>query len=330
MAHMHAPFSKSNIMGNSLTADGRAPVRLFASAGSWIEGKALEQLDQVAALPGAAAVAGMPDLHPGKYGPIGCGFLADRLYPLFVGSDIGCGMGLFRLDIPLRKLRLDRLADRLRALDEPWSGDAEAALAEAGLDPTGFDSALGTIGGGNHFCEFQTIEEIVEPEAAAKAGLDTAAVYLLTHSGSRALGYSILQRQIENGGGALGVDSEAGRLYLSEHDRAVHWAALNRRIIAARAAEIARGETESIVDLAHNMMELRVQDDIPVMALHRKGAAPSDRGLVPIPGSRGTLSYLVEPLAEASQEALASPPPMAASAPRNRISPSWRAIRSAG
>ena len=29
--------------------------------------------------------------------------------------------------------------------------------------------------------------------------------------------------------------------------------------------------------------------------LHRKGAAPSDCGVVAIPGSRGTLTYLVEP-----------------------------------
>ena len=42
------------------------------------------------------------------------------------------------------------------------------------------------------------------------------------------------------------------------------------------------------------------------MALHRKGAAASDRGLVPVPGSRGTLSYLVEPLAAMQTEALAS------------------------
>jgi release factor H-coupled RctB family protein len=293
-------------MGNSPMAGGRAPVRLFASAGSWIEGRALEQLDQVAAFPGAVAVAGMPDLHPGKYGPVGCSFLADRLYPLFVGSDIGCGMGLFRLDIPLRKLRLEKLAERLGVLDDLWEGDAASALAEAGIEPTGLDSGLGTIGGGNHFCEFQAVEEIAEPEAASRAGLDPGSVYILTHSGSRALGYSILQRQMETGGGALAIASEAGQSYLGEHDRAVRWAALNRRIIAARAAEIARAETQTVADLSHNLLELRPSGANPATVLHRKGAAPSDRGLVPIPGSRGTLSYLVEPLGDADPEALGS------------------------
>ena len=40
--------------------------------------------------------------------------------------------------------------------------------------------------------------------------------------------------------------------------------------------------------------------------LHRKGAAPSDQGLVVVPGSRGALSYLVAPLATAPKEALDS------------------------
>jgi release factor H-coupled RctB family protein len=34
--------------------------------------------------------------------------------------------------------------------------------------------------------------------------------------------------------------------------------------------------------------------------LHRKGAAPSDKGPLVIPGSRGTLSYLVQPVGDQS------------------------------
>ena len=47
--------------------------------------------ESVADIPGIRAVAGMPDLHPGKYGPVGCAILADRIHPAFVGSDAGCG-----------------------------------------------------------------------------------------------------------------------------------------------------------------------------------------------------------------------------------------------
>src|SRR3954471_3984526 len=152
-------------MGTSPEVDGRAPIHVFASSKSWIEGNATLQLDHVAGLAGVRAVAAMPDLHPGKYGPVGCAILADRIHPQLIGSDIGCGMGLFELDIAAPKLRLDKLAERLGALDQPWNGDLDDVLAEADLHVAAFDASLGSIGGGNHFCEVQAVEDIVAPEA---------------------------------------------------------------------------------------------------------------------------------------------------------------------
>jgi release factor H-coupled RctB family protein len=288
-------------MGNSPAVGGRAPIHAFYSTRSWIEGNATKQLEDVASLPGVKAVAGMPDLHPGKYGPVGCSVLADRIYPLLVGSDIGCGMGLFQLDLAVRKLRVDKAAERLCGLDAPWEGSAAEALAEAGLAPTPFDASLGTIGGGNHFCELQAVEEVLVPAAAAEAGLDLSRVCLLVHSGSRGLGFSILQRQLVAGTAHLDPASGAGRAYLAEHDIAVRWAALSRRAIAERAVQAVGATYRAIANLSHNLVEV-TGDGI----LHRKGTAPADRGLVPIPGSRGTLSYLVEPLATARPETLGS------------------------
>jgi release factor H-coupled RctB family protein len=288
-------------MGNSPAVGGRAPIHRFYSSRSWIEGNATKQLQDVASLSGVKAVAGMPDLHPGKYGPVGCSILADRIYPQLVGSDIGCGMGLFQLDLPVRKLRVDKAAGRFRALDHPWEGDAAGAVVEAGLAPTPFDVSLGTIGGGNHFCELQAIDEILVPEVAAKAGLDRSRAYLLVHSGSRGLGFSILQRQLVTEAALLDPASENGRAYLAEHDIAVRWAALNRHVIARRATLAMDATCSVIANLSHNLVE-----ETGAGVLHRKGAAPADRGLVPIPGSRGTLSYLVEPLAVTWSETLAS------------------------
>ncbi len=243
----------------------------------------------------------MPDIHPGKYGPAGCAILSNHVHPAFVGSDIGCGMGLFRLDATARKLRLDRAADAMRALDGNFDGDISDLRADAGLAATAFDVSLGSIGGGNHFCELQAIEEIVDSDAAAAGGLDREAAFVLVHSGSRGLGYGILEHQLA--GGLVDVDprSEHGIAYLAAHDSAVRWAALNRSIIATRAARALRSDATLIADLAHNMAEVTTQG-----VLHRKGAAPSDRGLVPIPGSRGTLSYLVKPVDGAPPQALAS------------------------
>jgi release factor H-coupled RctB family protein len=292
-------------MGISPMADGIAPIRIFASSKSWIEGNATLQLEHVAGLPGVRAVAAMPDLHPGKYGPVGCAILADRIHPQLVGSDIGCGMGLFELDIPARKLRLDQLAERLHALDQPWDGDSASLLANAALHATAFDPSLGSIGGGNHFCEIQAIEDILLPKVAAQAGLDRDHAYALVHSGSRGLGFSILERLLQDGSPALDAQSTEGKAYMAAHDHAVQWAKLNRRIIAERAAAAARADLRPLNDLAHNMVELQSGAG-HVVALHRKGAAASDRGLVPVPGSRGTLSYLVEPLAAMRTETLAS------------------------
>ena len=293
-------------MGTFPEVDGRAPVHVFASSRSWIEGNATLQLDHVAGLLGVRTVAAMPDLHPGKYGPVGCAILADRIHPQLVGSDIGCGMGLFELDTPARKLRLDQLAGRLGALDHPWDGNVDDVLAEAGLRSTAFDPSLGSIGAGNHFCEVQAIEEIVAPDVAAQAGLDRNSAFVLVHSGSRGLGFSILEQVLRGGCTALDPASDAGKAYIDAHDHAVRWARLNRRIIAERAATAAHAELRPINDLAHNMVELRSSAAGDVLALHRKGAAASDRGLVPVPGSRGTLSYLVEPLDTTRPETLAS------------------------
>jgi release factor H-coupled RctB family protein len=288
-------------MGNHDTVPGRAPVHVFHSADAWVEGAAVRQLEQVAALDGVKAVAAMPDLHPGKWGPVGCSILSARIHPEIVGSDIGCGMGLFALDLPVRKFDAVKAASRLGALDGAWDGDVSAEVATAGLAASSFDAALGTIGGGNHFCELQAIEDIALPEVAAAAGLDRRSVFALVHSGSRGLGHDVLVRHLAAGGGALAIDAEAGRDYVAAHDRAVAFARLNRGLIARRAAEALRVDAAGLVDVPHNLVEATGAGQ-----LHRKGTAAADRGLVPIPGSRGTLSYLVEPLAAGRAETLAS------------------------
>lgn len=292
-------------MGTSHPVDGRAPIHTFYSSKSWIEGNAVRQLEDVAALAGVKAVAAMPDLHVGKYGPVGCSILSDVIHPQLVGSDIGCGMGLTLLDLKVRKLRLDVAAERLAVLEGPSHEHermAMPALIFAGLGDCAFNESIGTVGGGNHFCELQAVDEVFDEDAAAGAGLDRGRAVLLVHSGSRGLGFNILQQQLKDGVATLDADSDRGRGYLDAHDGAVIWARVNRRMIAARAAQALRAGYEEISDLSHNFVERR--DD--GLLLHRKGAAPADRGLVPVPGSRGTLSYLVAPLAAGRDETLAS------------------------
>jgi release factor H-coupled RctB family protein len=242
-------------MGNSPNVGGRAPIHLFASPKAWIEGEATRQLNIVAAMPGVEAVAAMPDLHPGKFGPVGCAILSDCIHPQLVGSDIGCGMALYGLDIDARKVRSDRLADRLLELEKPGK-DVEEVIADSGLPVSPFDASLGSIGGGNHFCEVQAIEDIIAPDVAARHGLARGQAFVLVHSGSRGLGYAILERTLRPGNDPLAPQSETGRAYLAAHDHAVRWARLNRSCIAKRAAEAARADCRLIADLAHNMLEI--------------------------------------------------------------------------
>ncbi len=278
-------------MGTLLLADGAVAVRHFHTSASWIEGVAIDQAAGLAALGGVTALATMPDLHPGKYGPVGTAMLADRLHPRIVGSDIGCGMAFFRLDLERRKLRLDRVAERLTRLERPLGADEAAARREAfGLAPSAHDGALGSIGGGNHFCELQGVDAILDAEAAAAAGIVADGVHLLVHSGSRGLGAEVFRQAADGGAAGLDPDGADGAVYLAGHDHALAFAALNRLIVAERAAEALRAEMTALLDRPHNFAE-RTAAGI----LHRKGAAPADRGLVPIPGSRASPSYLVAP-----------------------------------
>jgi release factor H-coupled RctB family protein len=287
-------------MGNSILVNADPRVHVFASAISWIEDAAIRQLTQLANRNGVTAVAGMPDLHPGHHGPVGCAALAKGIvHADVIGTDIGCGMQFWSLDVAERNLNLDKLVQRFSALEGAWAGDGIAELEAAGIEAPDHAYALGTIGGGNHFCEVQGVEKIVDPQLAANAGLVRGGAALLVHSGSRSLGAATLLRHYSKGTEGLAIDA-GGLDYLADHDLAVRFASLNRQIIARRALGALRAEGLQIADSPHNLVE-RFGDTI----LLRKGAAPSNRGLVPIAGSRGAFTYLVLPL-DGTPDALTS------------------------
>jgi len=135
-----------------------------------IEGAALQQLRKTATLPGMKGVVGMPDLHPGKGGPIGAAFITQNvLYPFLIGSDIGCGMCLWQTSLRKKKLKRDKWAGKLAGFEDPWDGDAAEWLKRYALKPTLFDTALGTIGGGNHFAELQMIEKVYDADESDRS-----------------------------------------------------------------------------------------------------------------------------------------------------------------
>jgi release factor H-coupled RctB family protein len=281
----------------------QATIRIIASPESWIEQAAVDQLHQTARLPGIDEIVGLPDLHAGRGIAVGAAFWSrTHVYPHLVGSDIGCGMALWRGSLPLRKFRLDAAEHKLRGLEYPWPGDHAARLADAGLPPTLMGEALGSIGGGNHFAEILRIDEVIDEALFASLGLDAGFVHLMVHSGSRGLGHAILERHLARHNIDALIASEPDcAAYLAEHDDAVRWAILNRAIIAERFFERLGMTGERMLDICHNSVTAHRGG-----WLHRKGAAPADKGLVVVPGSRGELTYIVRPRPDYADTALHS------------------------
>ena len=269
-----------------------ADIRIIASDASWIDPVAVDQLRQSARLEGIDEIVGLPDLHAGRGIAVGAAFRsASHVHPHLVGSDIGCGIGLWESGLPVRRFRADAAERKLHGLDAPWPGDQAEALDRAGLPRSLIGEALGTIGGGNHFAELLRIETVIDAGRFAALGFGAGNVYLMVHSGSRGLGHAILERHLaRHNNEALAVGSEACADYLAEHDRAIGWATLNREVIASRFCASLGMKAVRRLDICHNSVT-------PHRGgwLHRKGAAPADRGPIVIPGSRGDLTYLVEP-----------------------------------
>lgn len=280
-------------------------VSLIASADTWIEGLAIQQLIKTSELSGMYRVAGMPDLHPGRGYPIGAAFFTtNRVYPALVGNDIGCGMSFWQTSAKVSKVNLDKLAKKFEhveeSLDDSWSETIAHRKCEKGITTDNYDHALGTIGGGNHFAEFQAIDEVYDQTALEYLGLNKRQLQLLVHSGSRGLGQSILVEHISkhNHDGLLVEGIGAGdsfQDYIRKHDEAVRWAELNRELIALRFLDSIRAKGDCVLDINHNLVSAQSIDGREGW-LHRKGATPSDKGYVIIPGSRGDYSYLVKPL----------------------------------
>lgn len=273
-----------------------ASIKIIASEKTWIEDDAIQQLKTTAKLPGMTQVVGLPDLHVGRGNPIGAAFMSKGwIYPQLVGNDIGCGMGLWKTDLFVHTLKLDKWVDKLNNLDSPWAGDTASWLSSYGLESSQSDRSLGTIGGGNHFAELQKIESVVDSEMFEALGLTTRLFYLLVHSGSRGLGEKILNDHTrEHGQQGIAENTLESITYLHKHDMAVLWAKANRALIAHRFLSCLRAEGEPVLDVFHNTVTPQMLGDIQYW-LHRKGATPADQGTVIIPGSRGSFSYLVMP-----------------------------------
>lgn len=273
------------------------PTRVVRTEDTWIEDDAVRQLRAVARRPGMRLAVGMPNLHPGQGGPVGAAFVSSVIYPDLLGNDVGCGMGLWQTDLARAGFQADLAAERLVGLDGPAASEAEAWMA-GGTRPPEHEAVSGTIGGGDHFAELLAVEEVVSVAAARQLGVHPDRLLLLVHSGSRGRGTAMLATHLANHGTAgLEPDSPDGEVYLHRHGATVAWAGSNRRLIVQRFGAVLRFDAVGLLDVAHNSVE-PVPGTIERVWLHRRGAAPADRGPIVLSGSRGSPSLIVAPIGE--------------------------------
>ncbi|MDR1656593.1 MAG: RNA ligase RtcB family protein [Deltaproteobacteria bacterium] len=259
---------------------------LIANDKCWIEAEAIRGLEALTRLEGVERVVGLPDLHPGL-SPVGVAVAARNfVHPFLLGEDLGCGMSLFETGISIKKFKPEKAAGILEALESLAAVEVEFDFEE----PSPIKN-LGSIGGGNHFLEFQAAEKITDKKVVEKMDLDPGRILILVHSGSRDFGRTIYEKCVQGLDG-LPQGSAAAQEYLALHDQALKWASRNRLLVAKKVltALAVKEELRLILDIAHNYLE-----PIDDLIVHRKGAVSALKGPVVIPGSRGTVTSLFNP-----------------------------------
>ena len=293
-----------------------APFQVYGEIGEDINPVAVSQLKLALRLPIALGGALMPDAHVGYALPIGGVFAAHRaVSPAMVGVDIGCRMHLSLFALAPNEFRSKREklfrdlqavttfgigANNPRPADHPLLNDGERwALTSQtrGLR----DKArrqIGTSGSGNHFAEL-----VIGERLNSESGLPESFGGLLTHSGSRGVGYAVANHYmrlaaLETAQTArvpkmyewLRLDSDAGREYWAAMELAGDFAQANHEVLHAAFAHRTGLTAFQTIQNHHNF----AWKDGPDRVIHRKGATPAETGVLGvIPGSMGSASYLV-------------------------------------
>ena len=231
----------------------------------------------------------MPDVHPGKVGPVGLTMTVnDSVMPALIGIDIGCGMSMAKLG-KIRKdyQKLDAVIRecvpvgfRIRNTShvDAMSFDLDGLICADHIRKDKALLSLGTLGGGNHFIE---IDKDKNDEG-----------YLVVHSGSRHLGKEVTEYYMELGHRALKDQGKeipyelthlTGSLladYLHDIVIVQEYAALNRAIMIKEICRGMKWKVKDIQSCIHNYIDTSGDENIL-----RKGAISARAGeevIIPI------------------------------------------------
>jgi release factor H-coupled RctB family protein len=292
-------------------------VRLIASTKNWVTAEALRRVFVAAKLPGVRRGVALPNLHAGSTAPVGAAFVTEGvIYPHLIGGDIGCGVALFKTDLRRRKATPECWAELRFDLEHPWEGHVRNRLSSEALSASHAAEMFGTLGGGAHFAELEAIEKVFDQTTFDALRLDRTELVLLVHSGSGAVGQAVLENFIEEQSArGAEVDSDAATGYVVGHDHAVRWAEASRSLIAERFLNSIGASGERLLDACHNSIARydsagesraletsfefeRARETGRPFYVHRRSAVASDCGPFVIPGTCGSLSYLVQPTSD--------------------------------
>ena len=172
---------------------------------------------------------------------------------------------------------------------------------------------LGTLGAGNHYAEIQAVDEIFNPAAARKMGIDSVGqVCVMIHSGSRGLGHQVatdalvaMEKAMARDGiktndrqlACARINSEEGQNYLSAMAAAANYAWVNRSSMTFLARQAFAKTFNSspddldmhlVYDTSHNIAKIEehlVDGKLKTLLVHRKGstrAFPPHHPLIPV------------------------------------------------
>ena len=287
-----------------------------------VEDGALKQLTNAAEHPCVdKPVVACPDVHTGYGVPIGCVLpVSAALIPNAVGVDIGCSMSACKTNIRASEVERSTLEDivsvirknvptgyshhstpqKHKIFDEPERWNACAICSQE------YESAqyqLGTMGGGNHFIEFQES--------------DDGFLYYMIHSGSRNLGFKVgnyynevasnlchrwrQDRVVEDKLAFLPYGCAEYDNYLKEMNLCLDFAHANHEIMKqviefTLTSHLPGVRFEKHWYTRHNYASIENFNGLNLI-VHRKGAICVRKGMEQIiPGSQGTASYIVKGL----------------------------------
>lgn len=251
---------------------------------SEIEQGAKDQIENILNEPSLLKLAIMPDVHMGYDLPIGSVALTDRrIFPSWVGYDIGCGMCCLRTDVFAKDVLGDneKKESIFKAIYAAIpTGVKKGGSFQEAVDYPEFVSALndeefssdmnqrksrqlGTLGSGNHFLEIGVNQ------------FDKVAITV--HSGSRGLGHGIATKYMKfSNGEGLEVNSELGKAYIQDMNYALQFALDNRRVMIMRVMDILKLDYNSYRTINENHNHAEILEGGKV--LHRKGATPAENG----------------------------------------------------